>query len=210
MEITTHPLSAIQTNAYVVKKGKNFIVIDLPEGAIDDCILPLIEQGYHLEAVLLTHAHYDHILDLPAFVQEFPDVPVYGTSLCEQWASQADTYNWGGANFSSTPLPQSLTVIEANQEIELLGQKWRTLFSDGHCPGSLTFYSAEGKCAFVGDLIFLQSVGRTDLPGSDHKQLETNIKEQIYTLPEETLLYPGHGNKTSVVFEKNNNPFVRI
>ncbi|MGB4594667.1 MAG: MBL fold metallo-hydrolase [Anaerolineaceae bacterium] len=78
----------------------------------------------------------------------------------------------------------------------------------GHSPGSLLFYVPELKTAIVGDAIFRESIGRTDLPGSDHKLLLRNIREQIFTLPDQTILIPGHGPSTTVEYEKVNNPYM--
>ena len=85
----------------------------------------------------------------------------------------------------------------------------QVLYTPGHTLDSVTYYCKEHKVAFVGDLIFRESVGRTDLQGGDGKELERSILNQIYTLPEETILYPGHGEPTTVGHEKQSNPYVR-
>ena len=79
----------------------------------------------------------------------------------------------------------------------------------GHCPGSVLFYFATAGVAFVGDALFNGGVGRTDLPGGDYAELERSIRTQIYTLPSNTVVYPGHGPATTVGDEKSLNPFVR-
>jgi glyoxylase-like metal-dependent hydrolase (beta-lactamase superfamily II) len=79
----------------------------------------------------------------------------------------------------------------------------------GHCPGNILIYAPAQEAAFVGDVIFAGSVGRYDLPGGDFAVLERSIREQVYTLPEGTTLYPGHGSTTTVAQEKSSNPFVR-
>jgi glyoxylase-like metal-dependent hydrolase (beta-lactamase superfamily II) len=101
-----------------------------------------------------------------------------------QWLNQGDTFN-------------------------ALGKKFEVRHVPGHCPGSLLFYCADEKIAFTGDAIFNGSVGRTDLPNGNWNQLLKSIREQIYTLPEDTKLLPGHGDSTTVGDEKKTNPYAR-
>jgi glyoxylase-like metal-dependent hydrolase (beta-lactamase superfamily II) len=93
--------------------------------------------------------------------------------------------------------------------LEVAGLRFEVRHVPGHAPGNVLFYAPAWKCAFPGDAIFAGSVGRADLPGGDWDQLERSIKEQIYTLPEETVLYPGHGPPTTVGTERRTNSFVR-
>jgi len=93
--------------------------------------------------------------------------------------------------------------------LELLGVSMEIRHVPGHCPGNILVYVASESSAIVGDVIFAGSVGRYDLPGGDFGILENSIKTQVYTLPDETVLYPGHGPKTTVAREKVSNPYVR-
>lgn len=101
------------------------------------------------------------------------------------------------------------TILSETDIIKIGKHELKILHTPGHTLGSLVFYSEAGKVAFVGDVIFNGSIGRTDLPGGNHEQLLNSIKEKIYTLPHETRLYPGHGNATTVTHEMKTNPFVR-
>jgi glyoxylase-like metal-dependent hydrolase (beta-lactamase superfamily II) len=93
--------------------------------------------------------------------------------------------------------------------LEVAGLRFEVRHVPGHAPGNVLFYNAEANAAFVGDAIFAGSVGRPDLPGGDWPQLENSIRTQIYTLPEGTVLYPGHGPVTTVARERATNRFVR-
>ena len=95
------------------------------------------------------------------------------------------------------------------EHFQALGLDVEVRHVPGHCPGNVLFYSAAAKAAFVGDALFAGSVGRTDLPGGSMDVLARSIRQQIYSLPEETVVYPGHGSATTVGEEKQHNPYVR-
>ena len=99
--------------------------------------------------------------------------------------------------------------IVAGERFEALGVTVEVRHVPGHCPGNVLFYFADAGTAFVGDALFKGSIGRTDLPGGNHAQLERAVREQIYTLPPETVVYSGHGERTTVGEEKAHNPYVR-
>jgi glyoxylase-like metal-dependent hydrolase (beta-lactamase superfamily II) len=109
---------------------------------------------------------------------------------------------WG---FPRTP---SFTIAALEEgEMTLLGTTCRVLATPGHSPGSLSFYFESLGAVFVGDLLFYRSVGRTDFPGSSERELMRSVRTKIFTLPEDTVVYPGHGPETTVGQERLNNPF---
>ncbi len=99
--------------------------------------------------------------------------------------------------------------LQAGERLTILGTKAEVRHVPGHCPGNVLFHFASLQAAFVGDALFQGSIGRTDLPGGDFDQLEASIREQIYPLPPETVVWPGHGPRTSVAVEREHNPYVR-
>ena len=99
--------------------------------------------------------------------------------------------------------------VEHGEKLDLWGREVEIRHCPGHCPGNVVFLDGEESRCFVGDVIFAGSVGRSDLPGGDFETLEVSIQESIYTLPEDTLLHPGHGEDTQVGREKISNPFVQ-
>ena len=103
-----------------------------------------------------------------------------------------------------------LIFIKEGESIWLDEDELKVLFTPGHSPGSICFYCPKQQFVIAGDVLFRLSIGRTDLPGGDHETLMNSIREVLYTLPDETIVYPGHGEPTTIGFEKKNNPFVKV
>ena len=101
-----------------------------------------------------------------------------------------------------------LVYLKEGDTIELGDDKLKILFAPGHSPGSVCFYCAEQGFVIGGDVLFRQSIGRTDLPGGNHQTLLNSIRTQLFVLPDDTIVYSGHGEKTTIGFEKRNNPFL--
>jgi glyoxylase-like metal-dependent hydrolase (beta-lactamase superfamily II) len=99
-------------------------------------------------------------------------------------------------------------MLSDGETLALGGQMFQVLHTPGHSLGSISLYNATEKCVFVGDVLFSQSVGRADLPGGDWKTLLNSIRHRLFSLPEETLVYPGHGLVTTIGRERKSNPFL--
>src|SRR5690606_18019482 len=165
------------------------------------------EHNLKLELLLNTHCHIDHVLGnkfiydtyglLPIFHEN--EIPIYAE--IQNYAPQMGI-PYEVSPISETSLPDSGTIQFGSHSLELI-------FAPGHSPGHLCFYSESQGFLIGGDVLFKGSIGRTDLPGGNHGQLIRSITEKIYTLPEDTLVYPGHGSTTTVGQEKRTNPFVR-
>lgn len=162
----------------------------------------------HVEKILLTHAHIDHILGLDFLCREWNLLP-YMHHLeeinyysVEQVASLYGIPNVFPGPEKYFPLNESATLSFNNIEIEVR-------FVPGHSPGHVAFIIHELKMVISGDVIFYESIGRTDLPGGNFEQLEQSIKTQLYVLPDDYTIYPGHGPSTTIGHEKKRNPFVR-
>lgn len=155
-----------------------------------------------------THCHIDHILGNAFIANEFDlglEIHQEELQVLNQGPVVADMYGIGYANHS----PQPSRFIEAGELIEFGQTKLSALFTPGHSPASLSFYCSEDNFLIAGDVLFYQSIGRTDLPGGDFDTLADSIRTQIYSLPDAVIVYPGHGPKTRVGYEKMNNPFVK-
>lgn len=157
--------------------------------------------------LLNTHCHIDHILgnqyvydtwQLPLHIHK-GELPVLGSG-----PRVAEMYG-----FSFEPYSGEILFISEKDKIALGSTALQLLFSPGHSPASLSFYDPESKILISGDTLFAGSIGRTDLPGGDYATLENSIRTQLYTLPDDTKVYPGHGPGTSIGYEKRNNPFVQ-
>ena len=156
--------------------------------------------------VLLTHAHIDHILGCHYFTR------LHGLSV---YVHQADRYNLNMASQVSmmygipyTPFGEALDYDGTQSGLPDSDNSIKRLFCPGHSKGSVCLYGEQDKFLIAGDVLFLESIGRTDLPGGNMQELERSIREQVYTLPDEVVVYPGHGPSTTVAHEKKNNPFV--
>lgn len=155
---------------------------------------------------LNTHCHLDHVFG-NAFVHRTwglgLEIHQNEVPLLERFSTVCQMY---GIPQAETPPPAS-AFIEAGAVISFGTTQLEVLFTPGHSPGSLSFYCRKEGFVIAGDVLFLESIGRTDLPGGNHDLLLESIRTQLFVLPEETMVYPGHGPATTVRHEKEYNPF---
>ena len=198
------------TNTYIViDKSTNYaVVIDVPPSSLEFINRTLIENGAELKEIWLTHSHWDHTADAPD-LRDQHNVPVYLHEEDEYRLLDPNAYT---GNF---PLPFDMRGIKADKylkegdELVLGHQKFRVLETPGHTEGGVIFVNDEKQTVIVGDTIFKQSIGRTDLPGGDFSELMVSIRDKVLTLPDEFALYPGHGPRTSVGSERKMNSFIK-
>jgi glyoxylase-like metal-dependent hydrolase (beta-lactamase superfamily II) len=202
LHVTTMPLGPLDTNCYLLHSDREAVVID-PGGDAHEILSFLEASNLTLHSVLNTHLHFDHIQG---------NADLVGATGVTVMASPKDVFlldtelgGGGMMGFPRTP-PFSVEPLEEG-ELSLLGTTCRVLATPGHSPGSLSFYFESIGVVFVGDLLFHRSVGRTDFPGSSERELLRSVRTKIFTLPEETVVYPGHGPETTVGQERLNNPF---
>lgn len=215
MKIEAASLGPFETNAYLLSSddGKECLVIDAPQGAAAK-LLPLIKaRGLKLTHLLLTHGHWDHMCEAHAFAAAGAEVLAHRADreLIENIEAYKDRYlamlpELSDADFQSVKVT---TWLEDGSTFIAAGMSFEARHVPGHCPGSLLFYCASDQVAFCGDAIFRGSVGRTDLPNGNWNELLTSIRTRIYTLPNVTVLHPGHGGRTTVGHEKQNNPYAK-
>jgi hydroxyacylglutathione hydrolase len=215
MKIEATSLGPFETNAYLITSddSQECIVVDAPQGAAET-LLPLIKQrGLKLTHLLLTHGHWDHMCEAHAFATAGAQILAHQADreLIENIEAYKDRYlsmlpGLTEADFQSVKVT---TWLEEGSTFVAAGKSFETRHVPGHCPGSLLFYCASDQSAFCGDAIFRGSVGRTDLPNGNWNELLTSIRTRIYTLPNETVLYPGHGGRTTVGHEKQTNPYAK-
>ena len=209
MELLVFDLPPISTNAYLGldPERKEAVLFDAPLSAWGRVEKFLQERESRLTTLLLTHGHWDHILGASEFTRQ--SIPVFGhrgDDALFSAPSEMASYLISGVNLESIELDREL---EAGETIQLLGRDVEIRHIPGHSEGSILYYFRNEQLAITGDAIFAGSIGRTDLPGADAGVLLRSIRQEIYTLPDETTLYPGHGPPTSVAQEKRTNPFVR-
>ena len=181
------------------------IAID-PGADAAQMIALLQEQKRTLAAILLTHAHIDHIEGVAALKHAF-DAAIYMHPDDAMFYDNAATM---AAQFGLrvAQLPPVDRRIAGDEMLDIAGIALQVRYVPGHSPGHVLFYVAEAGVAFVGDVVFQNSIGRTDLPGGSYQQLMRSIREHVMTLPDDTVLYSGHGPATTVATERASNPFI--
>jgi glyoxylase-like metal-dependent hydrolase (beta-lactamase superfamily II) len=195
----------LDNNLYLLFSAgsKEVIVVD-PSIESDDVLTEISRRSLHVQRILLTHAHIDHILMVKRFHEE-TGAPV--------WLHEADLplYERGAEQAAAVglPWPGSAPIahfIEDGEEVGIPNLEIRAVHTPGHSPGSVTFVTPAGMIA--GDVLFRGSVGRTDLPGGDWQTLVRSIRERLFRYPAVTRVFPGHGPETTIGLEFRTNPFV--
>jgi glyoxylase-like metal-dependent hydrolase (beta-lactamase superfamily II) len=167
----------------------------------------LESENASLEGILLTHAHVDHALGLPLVHQSYKQVPVYLSDkdryLWQNFASQASTFGMKAEGFNFMP-----EVLPVQKEWSISNFTFDVRYTPGHAPDHVSLYQAEDEILIAGDALFKEGIGRTDLYKGDMNTLKKSIQTELYTLPDNTVVYPGHGSDTTIGHEKQSNPFV--
>lgn len=203
------PAGPIQTNAYLLtapERGEA-VLVDAPAGIWAEIELILREKKCRLIELWLTHGHWDHMQGGADVVRQ-SGAKVRAHADDRLMIEQPDVMErFMGENLNLEPVHVDAWVRQGDH-LDILGTTVEVRHVPGHCPGNVLFYFPSLGFAIVGDALFNGSVGRTDLPGGSFEQLEHSIRSQIYTLPDNTVVFPGHGPKTSVGNEKSVNPYV--
>lgn len=193
-----------QTNGYLLTCGEQFVLFDAPLGVAQW----IAEQGGRVDYLVLTHLHHDHIMDAAEVAQSF-DCPVWAHSEpSDELTLQSSLETMTGMKWE---LPQFSIdkLLSGETNLEIGGRRFEILHVPGHSPDSICFYDEAEKLVIGGDVLFQGGIGRTDFPNGDHDLLISGIREKLWPLPDDTVVYPGHGPETNIGFEKATNPFLR-
>ena len=194
-------LDSVNTNCYIFGSQKTKKVIVIDPGADADKIKQLIaREGFMPECIVNTHGHIDHIganhdLGLPVYIHERD-----ANFLINPLLSLAAFY--GKLKGS----PKASRLLKDNDVIQISEINLRVIHTPGHTPGGISLY--HDGIVFTGDTLFAQGIGRTDLPYGNSKDIENSIKEKLFTLDDSTLVFPGHGESTTIGAEKRSNPWL--
>lgn len=194
----------LMVNAYIVEvpASRKAVVVD-PGGDGDALLGEILDRRLSVEKILLTHGHFDHV-GAVRLLRDKTGAPVH---LHGDDAGRMATARRQGLLFGLSvddPPPPDVIVADGDR-IAFEGHEFLVLHTPGHTPGCVTYLC--GNMAFAGDLIFAGSIGRTDLPGGSHERLLESVREKIFVLPDDTVIYPGHGPSTTVGEERRTNPF---
>lgn len=196
----------LETNCYVIydEKTKAGAIID-PGGSKERILAFLKEEQIDIQAILLTHGHFDHIAALYG-VKEYTKAPVYIGENEKQLLAKPEKNlsNQFGVEISLT----ADHYLEDGEMITVGDIDLKAIYTPGHTKGGVCYYLQSEDKLFSGDTLFFNSVGRTDLPTGNMEELYKSIKEQLFILKEETKVFPGHGNATSIGYEKKSNVII--
>lgn len=198
-------LGICQTNCYFIyEEGSKDVIFVDPADAGDYIYETLKEKGFQVAGILLTHGHFDHIWGSKE-LRELTGAKIYAYEaekiLCEDAGNNVSAQ----VNRAYTVVPD--VYLKDGEEVTIAGMTCRLLATPGHTIGSCCYYFEAADMLLSGDTLFADSVGRTDLPTGSMGEIVASIKEKLFSLPDETKVYPGHGDITDIGHEKKYNPF---
>jgi hydroxyacylglutathione hydrolase len=206
MYVDVLPVGPLQTNCYLATCRQTGQAALIDPGWKDDSIREAIAaRGANVIVVLNTHAHWDHIGGNAPFVAET------GARFALHKADLPLLRRKGGAETWGIPLepsPEPDFLLIPGHVIEVGALRFEVLFTPGHTPGHVSLYEADKKVVFDGDVLFRRGIGRTDLPGGDPAALASSIRDVLYRLPDDVMVYPGHGPATTIGEERRENPWI--
>lgn len=201
MEYRSFVIGDIMTNCYLVWSGKDAGVID-PGGPVANVMDFLKQNKFNLKWIVNTHGHLDHIAGNSALKNEF-GAPVLIHER-DRKMLLSPTFNLSVFMGASITSPDADRLLKDGDILELNDEELRVIETPGHTPGGISLYTP--GLLFSGDALFLEDIGRTDLPGGDHRQLLKSIRERLMVLPPETIVLPGHEEQTTIEHELKYNP----
>ncbi len=205
MEYRSFITEEIMANCYLVWSGKEAGVID-PGGPVHEVVDFIKKNGLDLKWIVNTHGHADHIAGNAMLQNEF-DTPIL-IHIREREMLLSPTANLSAFMGAGVTSPDADRLLKDGDILKLDQEELQVIDTPGHTPGGISLYTP--GLLFAGDTLFLESIGRTDLPGGNHRQLLKSIRERLMALPAETIVLPGHGESTTIEHETNWNPFLTI
>lgn len=211
MHVDSFTVGPFAENTYLLSQDGHALLIDpgfFEEDEFKAFQEKLKERGADFIAIVLTHAHVDHILGLETVLNHY-EVPVYLSSndryLWNNFPSQARMFGFQASGFDFEP-----KSLSEQQDWKIGPFTFDLLYTPGHSPDHISLYDSTSGTLIAGDALFREGIGRTDLYKGNFELLEESIQKKLFTLPEETVVLPGHGPQTTIGYEKEHNPFVKV
>ncbi|HZC13016.1 MAG TPA: MBL fold metallo-hydrolase [Thermoleophilaceae bacterium] len=207
MDVRMFTVGPVAENTFIIRRDNSDRALIVDPGDEAEKLLGAIDAlGVTLDGILLTHTHFDHVGAV---------APVAKAAGAEVWVPEIEAFVLADIN-RFVPWPgigpfesyEAEHTLRGGERLELAGFEIDVLFTPGHSPGHVTFSIPDETAIFSGDVLFQQSIGRTDLPGGDHATLLESIRTLVDTLPAETTVHPGHMGITSLGAERATNPFL--
>ena len=199
-------LGVCQTNCYFVyREGSSKVIFIDPADYGDQIFQVMKNNGFEVAAILLTHGHFDHIWGCSR-LRQLTSAPVYAYEGEEDVLLSSDLNVSAGAGRACTV--KANTLLKDGEALTVEGMTFQVIATPGHTKGSCCYYFEEADMLISGDTLFEESVGRTDLPTGSMSTLVRSIKDRLFVLPDDTVVYPGHGDSTTIGHEKKYNPFI--
>lgn len=211
VQIDTIVVTPFQQNARILHSGSGSAAVLVDPGGEPQRLLDHLDKNnLTLEAIWLTHSHLDHCGGVAGVLRKFP-VPLFGHKIEREMRARVvdicALYGMPVADMENCPEPDH--YIDEGDVVTVAGHTFTVLFTPGHSPGHICFYSAEQGVLLAGDTVFSGSIGRTDLPGGDQQTLFESIERKILSLSDQTRILSGHGPDTTVGRERMSNPWLQ-
>ncbi len=205
MEMAIYTVGSLATNCYVLADDitKEAVIIDPADNA-DGLMNEIDKKGYKLQKILLTHGHIDHILAADE-IRKRLNIPIYAHEA-EKVVLEDAQMNLSLMIFRKNITLKADVFVKEGDIINFGSNELEVINIPGHTPGGICFYSKKDNILIAGDTLFYMSIGRTDFPGGNYNDLVNSINDKLFKLPENTKVFPGHGNSTDIGTEKKENP----
>jgi hydroxyacylglutathione hydrolase len=197
----------LQTNCYIVgdEASREGIVID-PGGDAEMIMEAVRRLKLKIKLVVDTHGHFDHIMANQEIMEATGAPLAIHPDDASMLTNPLRSFSFFAGSFR--PSPAATVSLTEGSTVEVGSTKLQVLHTPGHSPGSISLYCAEQKVVFDGDVLFYTGIGRTDFPGGSMRTLLQSIQDKLFTLPDDTVVYSGHGPQTTIGFERKHNPFL--
>lgn len=210
IKIKTIKVTCLEENLRIIWCDKTNEALIVDPGAVSlDAVNFIKEHNLNLKSILITHSHFDHIGGVNFIKNNFKDALLYAHEAERDLRSHVNEMMAAVGIFDENCFnsDEPDCYLRENEEISLGDETFKVIFTPGHSKGGVAYYNENNKILLSGDTLFKGSIGRTDFIGGDFNEIIKSIKEKLFVLPNDTVVYSGHGKTTTILDEKNYNPY---